>query len=71
MCKIAFEHVGLNDADYVVIDPVLFRPAEVDILLGEPAKAKDVLGWEPKISLDEMIREMVDADLEMLRGRSR
>jgi len=69
MCRIAFEHVGLNMDDHVVIDPGLFRPAEVDVLLGNPAKAKAKLGWEPKISLDEMIREMVDADLSRLKQR--
>jgi GDPmannose 4,6-dehydratase len=63
MCRIAFEHVGLNMDDHLVIDPDLFRPAEVEILLGNPAKAKAKLGWEATISLEEMIREMVDADL--------
>lgn len=64
MCRIAFEHVGLKIDDHLVIDPELFRPAEVEILLGNPAKAKQKLGWEATISLEEMIREMVDADLE-------
>jgi len=64
MCRIAFEHVGLNIEDHLVIDPELFRPAEVEILLGNPAKAKAKLGWEATISLEDMIREMVDADLE-------
>ena len=63
MCRIAFEHVGLKMDDHLVIDPDLFRPAEVEILLGDPAKAKAKLGWEATISLEEMIREMVDADL--------
>lgn len=66
MCKIAFEHVGLNIDDHVVIDPDLYRPAEVDVLLGNPAKAKARFGWEPEISLDEMIAEMVEADLARL-----
>lgn len=64
MCRIAFEHVGLKIDDHLVIDPDLFRPAEVEILLGNPAKAKQKLGWEATISLEDMIREMVDADLE-------
>ncbi|RWM31954.1 MAG: GDP-mannose 4,6-dehydratase [Mesorhizobium sp.] len=64
MCRIAFEHVGLKMDDHLVIDPDLFRPAEVEVLLGNPAKAKAKLGWEATISLEEMIREMVDADLE-------
>lgn len=66
MCRIAFEHVGLNMDDHLVIDPALFRPAEVDVLLGDPAKAKAALGWEAEISLEEMIQEMVDADLKRL-----
>ncbi|MGT2467996.1 GDP-mannose 4,6-dehydratase [Mesorhizobium atlanticum] len=63
MCRIAFEHVGLKMDDYLVIDPDLFRPADVPILLGNPAKAKAKLGWEATISLEQMICEMVDADL--------
>ncbi|TIS81030.1 MAG: GDP-mannose 4,6-dehydratase, partial [Mesorhizobium sp.] len=59
MCRIAFEHVGLKMDDHFVIDPDLFRPAEVEILLGNPAKAKQKLGWEATISLEEMICEMV------------
>lgn len=66
MCEIAFAHVGLKADDYIVIDPDLFRPAEVEVLLGNPAKAKEKLGWEPKISLEEMIVEMVEADLKRL-----
>lgn len=64
MCKIAFEHVGLNYEDHVVIDPKFYRPAEVDLLLGNPAKAKEKLGWEAKTSLEELICMMVDADLK-------
>ena len=63
MCKIAFEHVGLNYEDYVVIDPKFYRPAEVDLLLGNPEKAKKALNWEAKTSLEELIKMMVDADL--------
>lgn len=63
MCAIAFAHAGLNMDDHLIIDPALYRPAEVDVLLGEPKKAQTALGWCAKISLDEMIREMVDADL--------
>lgn len=66
MCRIAFEHVRLNIDDYLVIDPELFRPAEVDVLLGNPAKARAALGWEAETSLEEMISEMVDADLDRL-----
>src|SRR5882724_893589 len=64
MCEIAFRHVGLDYRDYVVIDSSLFRPAEVDLLLGNPAKAKTRLGWEAKTDLETLIRTMVDADME-------
>lgn len=63
MVKVAFEHVGLNPEDYVRVDQAFFRPAEVDVLLGNPAKAKRVLGWEAETTMEDMIREMVDADL--------
>ena len=63
MCRIAFAHVGLNYEDHVVIDPKFFRPAEVDALLGYPAKAKAKLGWVAKTSLEELITMMVDADM--------
>ncbi|QTC91168.1 GDP-mannose 4,6-dehydratase [Brevundimonas goettingensis] len=63
MINVAFEHVGLKADDYVRIDPQFFRPAEVDVLLGDPAKAKRILGWEASTTMEEMIREMVDADL--------
>lgn len=66
MCRIAFEHVGLKLEDHLKIDPALFRPAEVELLLGNAEKARATLGWEPKISLEEMIREMVDADIKRL-----
>jgi len=63
MCRIAFECVGLKHDDHVVIDPKFFRPAEVDLLLGNPAKAKRVLGWTPTTGIDKLIPMMVDADL--------
>ncbi len=66
MCEIAFSHVGLSAHDHVVIDPKYFRPAEVDVLLGNPAKAKTRLGWVAETSLDDMIKEMVDADMERI-----
>ena len=67
MCRVAFEHVCLRMEDHVRIDPALFRPAEVDTLLGNPAKAQARLGWEPSISLEEMLHEMVEADIARLR----
>jgi GDPmannose 4,6-dehydratase len=67
MCRIAFEHVGLRYEDYVVVDPAFFRPAEVDVLLGNPAKARERLGWSARTSLEELIATMVDADLRRAR----
>ena len=64
MCKIAFDFVGLNYQDYLVIDPKLYRPAEVDVLLGNPEKAKRELGWTPKTKLVELIHMMVEADMQ-------
>ena len=63
MCSLAFEQVGLNYQDHVVIDPRYFRPAEVDVLLGNPAKAKRQLGWSARTTLAELIAMMVEADL--------
>jgi len=68
MCEIAFAHVGLKAQDHVVVDERYFRPAEVDVLLGNPAKARAELGWEPKTSLDQLVAMMVDADLARLRA---
>ncbi|GGE24439.1 GDP-mannose 4,6-dehydratase [Aureimonas endophytica] len=67
MCRIAFEHAGVSMDDHLVIDPDLFRPAEVDVLLGNPAKAQEKLGWRATTTLEEMIVEMVDADLKRLK----
>ncbi len=63
MCEMAFSHVGLNYKDHVEVDPQYFRPAEVERLIGDPSKAKRLLGWEPTISVEAMISEMVDADI--------
>ncbi len=68
MCRIAFGHVGLSMEDHLIIDPAFYRPAEVDVLLGDPAKARAKLGWAPTISLEDMVCEMVDADLARLGG---
>lgn len=67
MCELAFTHVGLNYRDHVVIEDRFMRPAEVDVLLGNPAKALAKLGWKPKTSLKELITMMVDADLRRLQ----
>ena len=65
--EVAFDEVGLDWTQFVRIDPQFMRPAEVDLLVGDPKKAKDVLGWEPKTSFEELIRLMVRADVELLR----
>lgn len=62
----AFSHVGLNWQDYVEIDPRYYRPAEVDLLIGDYAKAKEKLGWEPKTKFKDLVTLMVDADIEDL-----
>jgi GDPmannose 4,6-dehydratase len=66
MCGIAFQHVGLAIDDHLVIDPKFFRPAEVDVLLGNPARASKRLGWKSKTSLERLVTMMVDADLRRL-----
>lgn len=63
MCRLAFAHVGLNYEEHVVIAPQFFRPAEVEVLLGNPAKAEGKLGWQPKTNLATLIEMMVEADL--------
>ncbi|MCY8939159.1 GDP-mannose 4,6-dehydratase [Peribacillus frigoritolerans] len=62
--EIAFEHVGLNWKEHVVQDPQFMRPAEVDILLGDSSKAKQKLKWEPQINFEQLVKMMVDQDLE-------
>ncbi|RME10584.1 MAG: GDP-mannose 4,6-dehydratase [Ardenticatenia bacterium] len=64
--KIAFEHVGLNYEDYVVVDPAYYRPAEVDLLVGDASKARAKLGWEPEVSFEGLVKMMVDADIAAL-----
>ncbi len=70
-CRLAFGYAGLDYEEHVTTRADLLRPAEVDLLLGDPAKAQRVLGWEPSISLDAMIAEMVEADLARHRARLR
>ncbi len=70
-CEIAFSHVGLDYNDHVVIDEKFFRPAEVDLLIGDPAKAKKELGWEPTTSFEDLVTMMVDGDIALLEGRLR
>ena len=71
MARIAFAHVGLDYHDFVKVDPAFLRPAEVDMLLGDASKAKAQLGWSATTTLEETIREMVEADLVRHRVRMR
>jgi len=67
----AFGHVGLDWHGYVVVDPMFRRPAEVDVLLGDASKAREKLGWEPKVRFPELVRMMVQADLDRCQPRAR
>ena len=71
LCDVAFQHVGLNWQDHVVIDQKFYRPAEVDLLVGDPGKAGRELGWEPKVSFKELVHMMVDADLQAIENDRR
>jgi GDPmannose 4,6-dehydratase len=62
-CRLAFSHVGLDYEKHVVTDKKFERPAEVDVLVGNAAKARAVLGWKPKTRLEELVAMMVDADV--------
>jgi len=70
LCELAFGHVGLDYRDYVVQDERFYRPAEVDLLIGDPAKASKVLGWKPETSFEQLVKMMVEADLTLLRGQA-
>jgi GDPmannose 4,6-dehydratase len=70
LCEIAFSYVGLDYMDYVVQDPQFYRPAEVDLLVADPNKAKHELGWKPNVSFKDLIHMMVEADLDRLRRDS-
>jgi GDPmannose 4,6-dehydratase len=67
----AFDHVGLDYRKYVIQDERFMRPAEVDLLVGDASRAREVLGWKPLVSFDELVRKMVDADLKHLEERNR
>ncbi len=69
LVRLAFAHAGLVAEDHVVTDPAHMRPAEVDVLLGDPSKARQRLGWAPTVTLPDLIAEMVDADLARHRSR--
>ena len=68
LLAIAFDEIGRNWSDFVTQDPALLRPAEVDRLCADSTKAKTELGWEPRLSFDELIRRMVRADIQRLEA---
>jgi GDPmannose 4,6-dehydratase len=68
LCQIAFDQVGLNWEDHVIVDPQFLRPAEVDLLIGDPRKATEKLGWKAETGFEDLIRMMVDADLAALKA---
>lgn len=69
--KLAFEHAGLDYKNYIKTDKKLLRPAEVENLIGNPSKARKVLGWEPTVTFEELVKTMVDADIKRLKDESR
>jgi GDPmannose 4,6-dehydratase len=69
-CEIAFGHVGLDYSEYVIQDERFYRPAEVDLLVSDPSKARSLLGWEPTVNFKELVTMMVDADLTRLSPKS-
>ncbi len=69
-CEAAFTHVGLDYRDYIVQDPRFYRPAEIDLLVGNPRRAREKLGWEPKVSFEELVQMMVEHDLKSLEKRN-
>jgi GDPmannose 4,6-dehydratase len=66
LVQVAFDAVGLDWKKYVVQDPALVRPAEVDLLIGDASKARKVLGWKPKVGFHDLVRQMVRADVDLL-----
>jgi GDPmannose 4,6-dehydratase len=71
LCEIAFGAAGLNWEDHVVIDERFFRPAEVDLLVGDAEKARSLLGWKPEVSFEQMIADMVASDIDLIRRQPR
>ena len=68
-CDLAFQHVGLSYQDHVLVDEQFFRPAEVDLLVGDYSKASEILDWKPSTTFDGLVEMMVDADMALLEGR--
>jgi len=69
-CEAAFSHVDLDYQKYVVVDPAFFRPVDVHVLYGDPSKARERLGWEPRVGFAQLVRMMVDADMERVSAQS-
>jgi GDPmannose 4,6-dehydratase len=69
-CQLAFDRADLDWAKYVRTDPRFYRPAEVELLMGDSSKARKELGWQPKYTFESLVREMVDADLAAAQGRT-
>ncbi len=67
LCEVAFDQVGLNWQDHVVVDQQFFRPAEVDLLIGDASRASAQLDWKPEVGFGDLVRTMVDSDLTTLR----
>ena len=71
LCELAFARAGLDYKDFVTSDESLFRPAEVDLLIADPTKAKQTLGWQPKVDFETLVHMMVDADMERVAQQKR
>ena len=67
LAQLAFDYLGLDWEQHVVVDPQFYRPAEVDVLVSDPSRARDELGWKPEVTFEELIQMMVEADLAQLR----
>jgi GDPmannose 4,6-dehydratase len=65
-CEIAFQHVGLKYQEYVEVDPQFYRPAEVDLLIGDSSKARKELGWVPDVNFNKLVAMMVDEDMKIV-----
>lgn len=66
LCELAFKYINLNYEDHVVIDPRFFRPAEVDKLLGDASKAKKILGWKAKVSIEQLVEMVMNAEVNRM-----
>ena len=70
-CEAAFGYLGLDYRKHVVVDNLYLRPTELNTLMGDPTKARKLLGWEPSVTFEELVRMMVDSDMELLRRQHR